>query len=275
MGSPGPVEARGEDRAAAITIGTHGLIASQRPKARVVAAKRGGRNTSGMRRSFSNRYAAKAGLTPNAWKSDSCELMIFEGSMPFVGACNPMRRRPRKFAQPPWPECSIRPIPQQIQLELEQLFPQLPQPQPWSAAMVPHAGWMYSGRLAAATLSRVEISETVVVLCPKHRPGGALWSVAPHDVWELPLGNVRSDRQLATRLAGAIEGLEADQAPHAEEHAVEVTAAAAGTPGAGCSRGGHKRRRRGTSTICSASVTKWPECSATYPSDRCWLYRAT
>ncbi len=114
--------------------------------------------------------------------------------------------------------------PAQVKEALDELFAGLPEhpPEPWAGALVPHAGWVYSGRLAARTLSRVSIPEEVIVFCPKHRPGGADWAVAPHGRWSLPGMEVASDPELAAELAEAIAGLEVDAAAHQQEHAIEV-----------------------------------------------------
>jgi AmmeMemoRadiSam system protein B len=94
--------------------------------------------------------------------------------------------------------------------------------QPHAAVLVPHAGLIYSGRLAAQALERIEIPETVIVLSPKHTPYGAPWAVAPHDIWELPAREVASDPQIARDLAGAIAGMELDSEAHWREHGIEV-----------------------------------------------------
>jgi len=92
----------------------------------------------------------------------------------------------------------------------------------WSAALVPHAGLIYSGRIAAATLQRVALPETILVVAPKHHPGGANWAVAPCDAWSIPGAIVPSDRELARQLSRSIPGLELDTLPHRHEHSVEV-----------------------------------------------------
>jgi AmmeMemoRadiSam system protein B len=96
------------------------------------------------------------------------------------------------------------------------------QPQEWPAVMVPHAGLIYSGQLAARTLKRVKIPPTVIILCPKHTRRGVDWAVAPHDAWALPGGSLAADTQLARRLADGIPGLKLDAAAHQQEHAIEV-----------------------------------------------------
>jgi AmmeMemoRadiSam system protein B len=112
--------------------------------------------------------------------------------------------------------------PEQLDQAISAMLPENPQPESWSAAMVPHAGWMYSGRLAAEVFSRIKIPPQVIILCPKHRPGGAEWAVAPYQAWSLPGRQVRSDPELAQRLAGAVSGLQLDAVAHQQEHAIEV-----------------------------------------------------
>jgi AmmeMemoRadiSam system protein B/AmmeMemoRadiSam system radical SAM enzyme/AmmeMemoRadiSam system protein A len=92
----------------------------------------------------------------------------------------------------------------------------------WPAAMVPHAGLRFSGRVASAVLKRVRIPDTVIVLGPKHTALGMEWAVAPQQTWAMPGGGVESDPVLARRLSQAIPGLELDAAAHQREHAVEV-----------------------------------------------------
>jgi AmmeMemoRadiSam system radical SAM enzyme/AmmeMemoRadiSam system protein B/AmmeMemoRadiSam system protein A len=93
---------------------------------------------------------------------------------------------------------------------------------PCPAVMVPHAGLIYSGQLAAEVLRRVEIPETVIVIGPKHTRHGVEWAVAPHEAWQIPGATIPSDPELAKTLCDAIPGLMLDAAAHAQEHAIEV-----------------------------------------------------
>lgn len=95
-------------------------------------------------------------------------------------------------------------------------------PGQWAGALVPHAGWMYSGRVAFETLRHVEMPQTVVIFATKHRPEGAPWAVAPYEQWLLPDGAMVGDVALAQQLAQEVAGVELDAAAHAQEHAVEV-----------------------------------------------------
>ena len=93
----------------------------------------------------------------------------------------------------------------------------------WSAALVPHAGWIYSGRLAAATLKRVEIPETVVVFAPKHRAEGADFAVMPAGRWDVGGGeSVPSDPDFVERFVAAVPPFRKDAVAHRREHAVET-----------------------------------------------------
>ena len=90
------------------------------------------------------------------------------------------------------------------------------------AIMAPHAGLVYSGKIAGSVFGRVQIPETVIVIGPKHTNLGVEWAVAPHQKWQVPGGVVHSDPQLAQQLVDAIPGLQMDAAAHAREHAIEV-----------------------------------------------------
>jgi len=93
------------------------------------------------------------------------------------------------------------------------------------AVMCPHAGWVYSGALAARTIAQVGVPPRVVVMCPNHTGRGARVAIGAHGGWRVPGAEVPIDEPLATRIleeAAAIRGARADDAAHAGEHAIEV-----------------------------------------------------
>ena len=90
------------------------------------------------------------------------------------------------------------------------------------AVLVPHAGWQYSGRLAAQTLRRVTIPRWSIIVAPQHRGGGAEWAVAPYNTWQLPGKNVETNRLMTEKMIQAVDFFAFDAVPHAHEHAVEV-----------------------------------------------------
>jgi AmmeMemoRadiSam system protein B/AmmeMemoRadiSam system protein A len=92
----------------------------------------------------------------------------------------------------------------------------------WSAAMIPHAGLIFSGRIAASVLKRIRIPRTVIVVGPKHTPYGMDWAIAPQQAWAMPGFTVESDLKLVRQMTQAIPGLELDSLAHKQEHAIEV-----------------------------------------------------
>jgi hypothetical protein len=93
------------------------------------------------------------------------------------------------------------------------------------AIIVPHAGFIYSGAVAAAAYARLTplagTVERVVLLGPSHTV--ALGAVAaPHaEAFDGPLGPLTVDREALWSLAGLSQVVQ-DDAPHAREHALEV-----------------------------------------------------
>ena len=88
--------------------------------------------------------------------------------------------------------------------------------------ILPHAGYIYSGKVAACTISGVKIKDTVVLLGPNHTGRGATFSIMPQGVWQTPLGNVDINSSLAGLFLGKSRYLEADSLAHLEEHSLEV-----------------------------------------------------
>ncbi len=92
----------------------------------------------------------------------------------------------------------------------------------WIGAIAPHAGYVYSGQVAANTYACLDIPDTVVILSPNHTGLGEMAAVAPHDYWETPLGMARIDRELANFLVENSEYLKFDDVAHIREHSAEV-----------------------------------------------------
>ncbi len=91
-----------------------------------------------------------------------------------------------------------------------------------AAVMLPHAGYVYSGAVAGATLAGVTVPRTVVVLGPKHTWYGAPAAINARGRWRTPLGDVPLATDLAQAVRGALPFLEDDDAAFAQEHSVEV-----------------------------------------------------
>jgi AmmeMemoRadiSam system protein B/AmmeMemoRadiSam system protein A len=219
------IAASGEDRVREVTIGKHGL--------QVARGLYGGLLLPGVAiehgfdaRTFLSQTCLKAGLPPDAWREDDVKVSRFEGYA--IRGDFPWDKNEVRF---PSQAGSFYPgSAGEIGRALERLLdhPRFhaangkPKAQPWAAAMVPHAGWVYSGDLAAAVFEQLEIPEQIIILCPKHHHGGAAWAVEPHRRWRFPGGEVKSDPELAARMVGAIDGMKLDAESHRQEHAIEV-----------------------------------------------------
>ncbi|MCG3181349.1 MAG: hypothetical protein BIFFINMI_03736 [Phycisphaerae bacterium] len=94
--------------------------------------------------------------------------------------------------------------------------------------IVPHAGYLFSGAVAALTLEAIARSRddagpaTFVLLGAMHRPTGHDGLVFDRGQWETPLGPVAVNERLAGRLLDSTNALKADLDAHEQEHSIEV-----------------------------------------------------
>ncbi|MBD5647308.1 MAG: AmmeMemoRadiSam system protein B [Desulfovibrio sp.] len=88
--------------------------------------------------------------------------------------------------------------------------------------MLPHAGYVYSGGVAGATLAGLHLPERLVILCPNHTGRGQPLGVWPGGAWLTPLGAVPVDEALARALIAAGGGFGPDVQSHLGEHSIEV-----------------------------------------------------
>jgi AmmeMemoRadiSam system protein B len=94
------------------------------------------------------------------------------------------------------------------------------------AGLVPHAGWVYSGPVAARVFAAIHAQaapDTFVLLSATHRWGASRPAVYAHGRWATPLGEVEVDEELAMAILKAGAGL-LTKAPgaHSDEHSAEV-----------------------------------------------------
>lgn len=86
----------------------------------------------------------------------------------------------------------------------------------------PHAGYVYSGAVAAKTYAGISIPNRAIILSPNHTGLGTMAAVAPQSEWETPLGNVKTDLDLAKKLVEASKYMNFDLTAHIREHSAEV-----------------------------------------------------
>jgi hypothetical protein len=89
-------------------------------------------------------------------------------------------------------------------------------------AVFPHAGFEYSGSLAAhsaAALAEDGFPPTFIIIGPNHRGWGSAVAVGT-ETFSTPMGKVEVDVKLARSIIGG--GIEEDSVAHADEHSIEV-----------------------------------------------------
>jgi len=90
------------------------------------------------------------------------------------------------------------------------------------ACLVPHAGYMYSGRVAGEVYERIEMAARAILIGPRHFPRGASLAILSSGAWQTPLGTAPVDCQLAERITHAFPQLREDAEAHRTEHSLEV-----------------------------------------------------
>ncbi len=88
--------------------------------------------------------------------------------------------------------------------------------------ILPHAGYIYSGPVAAAAVSRIQPKDNFVILGPNHTGMGKPFSIMTEGTWQTPLGNVEIDSELAKKILASSRYLEEDSGAHRFEHSIEV-----------------------------------------------------
>jgi MEMO1 family protein len=111
---------------------------------------------------------------------------------------------------------------ERLRLQVEDLLPQGVVPEPAIGVVSPHAGYLYSGRVAGAVYSRVAFPDAFVILGPNHTGLGVGAAIMTYGQWETPLGSVPIDSGLAKAILGRSSVLEEDHRAHLREHSIEV-----------------------------------------------------
>jgi MEMO1 family protein len=112
---------------------------------------------------------------------------------------------------------------------VQQLIVQARAPQDLPAncvgGLVPHAGWVCSGAVAATTLKALTSNwqgKTIVLMGAVHSPSGAAGMLYDQGQWHTPLGDVRIDADLADAIHHACPNVQRDTDAHTREHSLEV-----------------------------------------------------
>ncbi|MEM2901897.1 MAG: MEMO1 family protein [Candidatus Bathyarchaeia archaeon] len=89
----------------------------------------------------------------------------------------------------------------------------------------PHAGYMYSGPVAAYSylaLAEDGKPDVAVILGPNHTGLGSGVSIMVEGVWETPLGRLEVDEGVAEKISSSSDIIDVDDTAHLYEHSIEV-----------------------------------------------------
>ncbi|SKA72933.1 AmmeMemoRadiSam system protein B [Desulfobaculum bizertense] len=93
---------------------------------------------------------------------------------------------------------------------------------PTLLAMVPHAGYMFSGQVCGQTLAQANLAKKLVLLGPNHTGRGARLAVWPDGSWQIPGADVPVESELAHKIIEQHPAIFADRSAHLMEHSLEV-----------------------------------------------------
>ncbi len=116
--------------------------------------------------------------------------------------------------------------PSQLRNKIKSFHDKIPEVKPEGrilAAIAPHAGYVYSGEVAAymhKRLSAVEFETIIIIGHDSFR--NAVAFTCPVDYFKTPLGKIAVDREMMERMHLFDPGIKPDRALHAYEHTVEV-----------------------------------------------------
>jgi AmmeMemoRadiSam system protein B len=89
----------------------------------------------------------------------------------------------------------------------------------------PHAGYMYSGHVAAHAyyeLAKDGKPDVIVIFSPNHTGRGSALAVMNEGVWRTPMGDVEIDAQTANQILSESRIIDVDDRAHAYEHSIEL-----------------------------------------------------
>jgi len=87
----------------------------------------------------------------------------------------------------------------------------------------PHAGYPYSGRVAALTLAAIRPKHNYVIIGPNHTGLGSQFGISSCCAWKTPLGEVPINDSLAREITANSDGvIKREDISNSHEHSIEV-----------------------------------------------------
>jgi AmmeMemoRadiSam system protein B len=126
--------------------------------------------------------------------------------------------------------------PNRLRVQLEELFihmlgpgrlpsPVVDGPRNIVGLVVPHAGYMASGPVAAHSyyhLAKDGKPQVIVIFGPNHTGQGSALSIMNEGAWRTPLGDVEIDTETANAIVRASSIIDVDDRAHVSEHSIEL-----------------------------------------------------
>jgi len=112
--------------------------------------------------------------------------------------------------------------PETLVSTIESFLPRKSEPQEAVGVVSPHAGYEYSGPVAAAVYASVKIPEEVIILAPAHHPIRSLFALYDSGSWIMPMGEVPINSHLADLILEENPEIKRDKEAHRKEHSIEV-----------------------------------------------------
>ncbi|MBN1621387.1 MAG: AmmeMemoRadiSam system protein B [Endomicrobiales bacterium] len=106
--------------------------------------------------------------------------------------------------------------------EIDKYFNHKTKRQKAIAGICPHAGWVYSGKVAGEVYSSMEPASLYILIGPNHYGLGASVSVYDDGKWETPLGSLEVDKNIAGAIIKKSDYAKSDKIAHLREHSLEV-----------------------------------------------------
>jgi len=89
----------------------------------------------------------------------------------------------------------------------------------------PHAGYMYSGPVAAHAYYNLALDgkpDIVIIFGPNHTGYGSALAIMNEGFWRTPLGDVEVDSETANKIVKEARIVDVDDSAHRHEHSIEV-----------------------------------------------------
>jgi hypothetical protein len=90
------------------------------------------------------------------------------------------------------------------------------------SVVTPHAGFEYSGPVAGAVFSSVQLPDIYVILGPSHGHVRSRLAIMKEGAWQTPFGEVPIDTRLASAISSRSTLINDDSNAHEREHSLEV-----------------------------------------------------